>query len=52
MAQNGKGDAPRNCFSQEFRDNHDSIDWRKKPVAEPEEKDGKKQGRQTAKSIP
>tara|TARA_R110002096_G_scaffold284435_1_gene478385 strand:+ start:304 stop:558 length:255 start_codon:yes stop_codon:yes gene_type:complete len=25
--QAGKGDAPRNCFSQEFRDNHDDIDW-------------------------
>lgn len=25
----GKGSAPRNCFSQVFRDNHDSIDWSK-----------------------
>ena len=22
-----KGSKPRNCFSQRFRDNHDSIDW-------------------------
>lgn len=28
--QNGKGDAPRNNQSQEFRDNYDAIDWRKK----------------------
>jgi DnaJ-class molecular chaperone len=24
----GKGDSPRNCFSQDFRDNYDSIDWK------------------------
>ncbi len=24
---NGKGDKPRNNFSQEFRDNYDQIDW-------------------------
>lgn len=23
----GKGDKPRNCFSQKYRDNYDSIDW-------------------------
>jgi hypothetical protein len=23
----GKGDSPRNCFSTEFRDNYDRIDW-------------------------
>ena len=23
--QNGKGDAPRNCFSQQYRDNYDNI---------------------------
>jgi hypothetical protein len=27
---NGKGDSPRNCFSQKFRDNHNSINWKKK----------------------
>ncbi len=25
----GKGDKPRNCFSQNFRDNYDLIDWSK-----------------------
>lgn len=25
--QNGKGDGPRNCFSQQYRDNYDSIKW-------------------------
>jgi hypothetical protein len=30
----GKGDKPRNCFSQKYRDNYDSINWNKK-----EEKD-------------
>jgi hypothetical protein len=25
MSQNGKGSAPRNCFSQKFRDNYDYI---------------------------
>ena len=24
-ATNGKGDSPRNCFSQKFRDNYDAI---------------------------
>ena len=28
-AQNGKGDAPRNCFSDEYLKNFDSIDWSK-----------------------
>lgn len=23
----GKGDAPRSCWSREFRDNYDAIDW-------------------------
>jgi len=27
---NGKGSNPRSCFSPEFRDNHDNIDWGKK----------------------
>lgn len=26
----GKGDKPRNCFSQKYRDNYDSINWNKK----------------------
>ncbi|MBK1878201.1 hypothetical protein [Pelagicoccus mobilis] len=27
--KNGKGDAPRNCFSDEYRSNFDGIDWSK-----------------------
>lgn len=27
--QNGKGDAPRNCFSEDYRSNFDGIDWNK-----------------------
>lgn len=23
----GKGDSPRNCFSKEYKDNYDLIDW-------------------------
>lgn len=23
----GKGDSPRSCFSQQFRDNYDAIEW-------------------------
>lgn len=26
----GKGDNPRNCFSQKYRDNYDAIKWNKK----------------------
>lgn len=25
--QNGKGDKPRNCFSDDFKDNYDLINW-------------------------
>ena len=28
-SQNGKGDVPRNIFSEDFRQNFDSIDWGK-----------------------
>jgi len=28
-SRNGKGDGPRNIFSEEFRSNFDSIDWSK-----------------------
>ena len=31
--QNGKGDRPRNNFSEEFRKNFEAINWRKKPAA-------------------
>ena len=30
----GKGDRPRNCFSQKYRDNYDSINWDRKEVKE------------------
>ena len=33
MSQNGKGDAPRNCFSKEFRNNFEAIDWGRKKVS-------------------
>lgn len=26
----GKGDKPRNCFSKQFKNNFDQIDWKKK----------------------
>jgi len=28
----GKGDRPRNCFSQKYRDNYDSINWNRKKI--------------------
>jgi hypothetical protein len=27
---NGKGDKPRNCFSKQFKDNYDQINWAKR----------------------
>lgn len=30
----GKGDRARNCFSQKYRDNYDSINWNKKEIKE------------------
>ena len=29
-----KGSAPRNCFSKEYKDNYDEIDW-SKPTNQP-----------------
>ena len=29
---NGKGDRPRNCFSKQFKDNYDQIDWGRKKL--------------------
>jgi hypothetical protein len=26
---NGKGDAPRNCFSKQYKDNYETINWSK-----------------------
>jgi hypothetical protein len=28
----GKGDKPRNCFSDDFKDNYDKINWGEKPL--------------------
>jgi hypothetical protein len=28
-ASAGKGDSPRNCFSKQFKDNYDLINWSK-----------------------
>lgn len=25
---NGKGDSPRNCYSKQFKNNYDQIEWR------------------------
>jgi hypothetical protein len=33
---NGKGDKPRNCFSQQFKDNYDQINWAKSEPAKSE----------------
>ena len=30
----GKGDKPRNCFSQKFKNNFGQIDWKKKKESE------------------
>jgi hypothetical protein len=29
-AENGKGDAPRNNFSEEYRSRYEAINWKKK----------------------
>jgi len=40
---NGKGSKPRNCFSKDFKDNFDTINWSKKPGDKsPETKIGNK----------
>jgi hypothetical protein len=29
----GKGDKPRNCFSKDYKNNYDNINWgKKKPI--------------------
>ena len=41
MSQNGKGSAPRNCFSKHFKDNYETINWSKKnPAKESEQEAG------------
>jgi len=34
----GKGDKPRNCFSEQYRNNYDSIIWCKKLKQKHDEK--------------
>jgi len=43
---NGKGDAPRNCFSKQFKDNYETINWSKKIPSETSEQEAGK-GEQT-----
>ena len=31
----GKGDKPRNCFSKQFKDNYDLIEWASKKKEPP-----------------
>ena len=44
MSQNGKGDSPRNCFSKQFKDNYETINWYKKiSVKTSEQEAGKRE---------
>jgi hypothetical protein len=38
----GKGDSPRNCFSKQFKDNYDLIDWGKNKRTTPPQINEKK----------
>lgn len=38
---NGKGSAPRNCFSQQFKANYERIRWRPKNARRRERRDWK-----------
>jgi len=29
---NGKGSKPRNCFSKNFKDNYDTINWKRNTI--------------------
>ena len=44
--QNGKGDSPRNCFSKQFKDNYETINWSKKISVKTSEQEAGK-GEQT-----
>lgn len=51
---NGKGDSPRNCFSEQYRSNYDRIFKRKPPLPSDDEirrkvtlPDGKRRARRT-----
>ena len=39
---NGKGDAPRNCFSKQFKDNYETINWSKKILVKTSEQEAGK----------
>lgn len=41
MSQNGKGDSPRNCFSEKYRSNYDGIDWGRREKAKSKRQKGK-----------
>ena len=41
-SNSGKGDAPRSCFSQSYRDNYNEIDWGHNEEAVEEDKKSKK----------
>jgi hypothetical protein len=50
----GKGDKPRNCFSNNYRDNYDKIVWRHKHVSNrqfPLDEDGYEAAAKWLKSI-
>ena len=47
---NGKGDAPRNCFSKQFKDNYETINWSKKISVKTSEQEAGK-GEQTLQQV-
>ena len=52
---NGKGDAPRNCFSKQFKDNYETINWSKKisvKTSEQEAGKGEQTVQQATEGIP
>ena len=55
MSQNGKGDSPRNCFSKQFKDNYETINWSKKisvKTSEQEAGKGEQALQQATEGIP
>ena len=50
MSQNGKGDSPRNCFSKQFKDNYETINWSKKISVKTSEQEAGK-GKQTVQQV-
>ena len=52
---NGKGDAPRNCFSKQFKNNYETINWSKKisvKTSEQEAGKGEQTVQQATEGIP